>query len=224
MLCVFAFTHPQSRLLSKRAFSFWAVAAMCGFGTEILVKVMKEAVYVSLSCIFALGGVIVGTVIGAMKGQTTETGFLRGAGIGAVTGGITAVQLVVSVAEGESLSKVVLLHSLLNGKAFIEWVAPLETIYREFSDIYDANKEAKGLSQRCIQKLPECKVHLSNFVQSCQQLCCSICLQDFQDGDSARELPSCEHFFHSDCIETWLTQNGSCPVCRTYICDDNYEF
>lgn len=47
-----------------------------------------------------------GTIIGALKGQTTETGFVRGAGIGAVTGAITAVQLLELKFDGESLSKV----------------------------------------------------------------------------------------------------------------------
>lgn len=49
---------------------------------------------------------MVGTVIGALKGQTTETGFVRGAGIGAVTGAVTAVQLLEPKLDGESLSKV----------------------------------------------------------------------------------------------------------------------
>lgn len=53
------------------------------------------------------GGAIVGTIFGAMKGQTTETGFLHGAGIGAVAGAITALQLLESAADGESLSKVI---------------------------------------------------------------------------------------------------------------------
>ena len=53
-----------------------------------------------------LVGAIVGTVVGAMKGQTTESGFFRGAEIGAVAGAITAVQLMESLANGESLSKV----------------------------------------------------------------------------------------------------------------------
>lgn len=52
------------------------------------------------------GGAIVGTIVGALKGQTTETGFLHGAGIGAVAGAITAVQLLESAADGEPLSKV----------------------------------------------------------------------------------------------------------------------
>lgn len=52
-----------------------------------------------------------GTVIGAMKGQTTEIGFLRGSGIGAVAGAITAVQLLESVSDGEPLSKVIIFHT-----------------------------------------------------------------------------------------------------------------
>lgn len=47
-----------------------------------------------------------GTISGAIKGQTTETGFLRGSGIGAVAGAITAVQLLESRAHGEPFSKV----------------------------------------------------------------------------------------------------------------------
>lgn len=54
-----------------------------------------------------------GTITGAIKGQTTETGFFRGSGIGAVTGAITALQLLESVVAGESLSKVILLTHLL---------------------------------------------------------------------------------------------------------------
>lgn len=59
------------------------------------------------------GGAVVGTITGAIKGQTTETGFCRGAAIGAVTGAITAVHLLESTVNGESLSKVISLHSAI---------------------------------------------------------------------------------------------------------------
>lgn len=36
-----------------------------------------------------------------------------------------------------------------------------------------------------------------------KNLQCSVCMDDFQVGDSARQLP-CEHFFHQDCIIPWL--------------------
>ncbi|KAJ6314037.1 hypothetical protein OIU78_017654 [Salix suchowensis] len=171
-----------------------------------------------------------------MKGQTTETGFLRGSGVGAVAGAITAVQLLESITNGEPLSKVALLHSLLNGKVFIEWVGPallkayqwqitaLETTYREISDIYDTS-EVRGMSEDCIKKLPECTFKSDNDIveQCCPEFSCAICLQDFKDGDSMRKLPYCGHCFHMSCLDKWLARNGSCPNCRNYVCNDNAE-
>lgn len=52
------------------------------------------------------GGATIGTITGAIKGQTTETGLLRGAGVGAVAGAITAVQLLELIVNGEPFSKV----------------------------------------------------------------------------------------------------------------------
>ncbi|XVF77439.1 hypothetical protein PTKIN_Ptkin14bG0043300 [Pterospermum kingtungense] len=182
------------------AVSRWVFSAMRDLGIGFLLAVLKRTVFATFTCIFALGGSIVGTVVGAMKGQTTETGFFRGAGIGAVTGAITAVQLLESLANGESLSK----------------MNSLESTYREISDIYDVNG-ANGLSRSCIQKIPVLEFHTSDMIKSREKTSCAICLQGLKDGELARNLPRCGHIFHLNCIDEWLSRQGTCPMCREHV-------
>ena len=42
---------------------------------------------------------------------------------------------------------------------------------------------------------------------------CSVCLDDFEMGAEAKQMP-CKHKFHSGCILPWLELHSSCPVCR----------
>ncbi|XP_021740285.1 RING-H2 finger protein ATL54-like [Chenopodium quinoa] len=46
---------------------------------------------------------------------------------------------------------------------------------------------------------------------------CSVCLSEFQEGETLRLLPKCEHAFHIDCIDTWLRSHTNCPMCRASI-------
>ncbi|CAI9095337.1 OLC1v1031267C1 [Oldenlandia corymbosa var. corymbosa] len=46
---------------------------------------------------------------------------------------------------------------------------------------------------------------------------CSVCLSEFQDGESLRLLPKCSHGFHVMCIDTWLRSHSNCPLCRANI-------
>jgi len=45
---------------------------------------------------------------------------------------------------------------------------------------------------------------------------CMVCLEDFCVGDECKTLP-CLHRFHVNCIDRWLCQNASCPLCKRSI-------
>ncbi|XP_059277284.1 NEP1-interacting protein 1-like isoform X3 [Lycium ferocissimum] len=195
------FSCIQSLLVKSKDCVFtWVFLRFAGFSSGLLLMVIKNAVWALFMCVLALGGATVGILTGALKGQTTETGLLRGAAVGAVTGAITTVQLVELIVNGEPFSK----------------VSTVESSLREISDIFDINA-TKGLSQEVIEKLPKYNFCSVNNCSESQEVTCAICLQDFKDGDSARLLPSCKHSFHTQCIDEWLFRHGSCPICRVEI-------
>jgi len=45
---------------------------------------------------------------------------------------------------------------------------------------------------------------------------CTICIDDFNEGDEATVLP-CKHWFHDQCVVMWLKEHNTCPICRTPI-------
>ncbi|KAF8082417.1 hypothetical protein N665_0827s0020 [Sinapis alba] len=56
-------------------------------------------------------------------------------------------------------------------------------------------------------------------IQEEASLQCSVCLDDFEIGMEAKEMP-CKHKFHGDCLLPWLELHSSCPVCRYELPSD----
>lgn len=64
----------------------------------------------------------------------------------------------------------------------------------------------------------------------CNSKMCSVCLSEFEENDSVRQLP-CGHLFHTSCVDEWLFQKRErgqtqccpqrCPMCRQYVVVDS---
>ncbi|WOG99781.1 hypothetical protein DCAR_0519137 [Daucus carota subsp. sativus] len=67
----------------------------------------------------------------------------------------------------------------------------------------------KGLSAAELEKLP--KMTGKDLVMGNE---CAVCLDNIEDDHEARLVPGCNHGFHIQCADTWLSKNSVCPVCR----------
>ena len=43
---------------------------------------------------------------------------------------------------------------------------------------------------------------------------CAICLKKIAINKNHKILDKCNHCFHIKCINEWLENNNSCPICR----------
>ncbi|XP_057799584.1 E3 ubiquitin-protein ligase ATL42-like [Salvia miltiorrhiza] len=69
-----------------------------------------------------------------------------------------------------------------------------------------------GVDKTTIESLPFFR--FSSLRGSKEGLECAVCLSRFEDTELLRLLPKCRHAFHISCIDTWLENHSSCPLCR----------
>ncbi|KAK7367253.1 hypothetical protein VNO80_09262 [Phaseolus coccineus] len=204
-------------------------------GTLAVSAVIRNIFSAILTFCFALVGTLLGALTGALIGQETESGFIRGAAVGAISGAVFSIEvfessLVLWQTDDSGIGCVLYLidviASLLSGRLVRERIGPamlsavqnqmgaVETSFDEVQNIFDTGG-AKGLSGDLVEKIPQIKITTDNNIDaSGDRVSCSVCLQDFQLGETVRSLPHCHHMFHLPCIDKWLFRHGSCPLCR----------
>ncbi|KAE8702140.1 RING-H2 finger protein ATL74 [Hibiscus syriacus] len=76
--------------------------------------------------------------------------------------------------------------------------------------------ERRFLSQPFQQQPDETSRSMTIRYENGERRCtdCAICLEEFKDGDSCKALSKCKHLYHRSCIDQWLLQHRSCPLCR----------
>lgn len=72
-----------------------------------------------------------------------------------------------------------------------------------------------GLQPSIISSITVCKYKKGDGLVEGSE--CSVCLNEFQEDETLRLLPKCNHAFHLPCIDTWLRSHTNCPMCRAPI-------
>lgn len=85
----------------------------------------------------------------------------------------------------------------------------LDTIVTQLLNQMD-NTGPPPLEKEKIEELPTVPIEQE---QVDMKLQCSVCWEDFQLNEQVKKLP-CSHVFHNDCICPWLSNHGTCPICR----------
>ncbi|CAI5712616.1 hypothetical protein KXD40_001642 [Peronospora effusa] len=70
----------------------------------------------------------------------------------------------------------------------------------------------EGATPQQIQQLPTVTV-TKGMLQTSENENCIVCLRAFQVDDRVRMMP-CFHRFHLECIDPWLKEKASCPICK----------
>ncbi|XP_075813503.1 E3 ubiquitin-protein ligase RLIM-like [Microtus pennsylvanicus] len=78
-------------------------------------------------------------------------------------------------------------------------------------DPYNDNHQPGGLTKEQINNLA-----MRSFGENDALKTCSICITEYTEGDKLRELP-CSHEYHVHCIDCWLSENTTCPICRRAV-------
>ncbi|OIV94173.1 hypothetical protein TanjilG_23989 [Lupinus angustifolius] len=84
--------------------------------------------------------------------------------------------------------------------------------------IIGSNHRPRGLDREIIETFP---TFIYSTVKSLKigmaTLECAVCLNEFQDDEKLRLIPVCNHVFHAECIDAWLVNHSTCPVCRANL-------
>ncbi|CAK8538329.1 unnamed protein product [Lathyrus sativus] len=83
------------------------------------------------------------------------------------------------------------------------------------------SSRSEGLDADAIKKLPIILHQTDSSNRALEETECCICLSAFRDGEKLKVLPVCNHCFHCECVDSWLANRSSCPLCRASLKTDS---
>lgn len=109
-----------------------------------------------------------------------------------------------------SVSFLILL-ALSVGWVIIYYVQRFRIIHRRYREA----KRRQDLAERAIKLLKNRKLKRNDKLVQDEESC-AICIDEFEQAAVCLELP-CKHVFHKKCIEPWVLDKGTCPMCKLNV-------
>ncbi|XP_026863909.2 E3 ubiquitin-protein ligase RNF6 [Electrophorus electricus] len=83
------------------------------------------------------------------------------------------------------------------------------------------DEHPRGLTKEQIDNLAT-RTYGQASLEGEQGRACSVCINEYAQGNKLRSLP-CTHEFHIHCIDRWLSENNTCPICRQPILSSHQD-
>lgn len=191
-------------------------------------------------------GAILGALIGGTRAYLRDTSISRGAVAGSVAGGVAGSVLTslqphsqpapnptpipqpsfnqfLQMVNGSNNPMQAMMQTMMmdlggNSGLLGNFMNTDGMSYEAMLDMFGDGGEAidRSASKEVIDSLPTQLCKVVNLKEGRE--CCSVCLEDFKDGDQMKNLP-CNHDYHVGCIDQWLATNATCPVCKASVKD-----
>ena len=115
-----------------------------------------------------------------------------------------------------------------NGSGFRRIMIPMGGMGGQMGDQGDLNELIERMlhysrenptDATIVSELPETKIDDIKKLDNDKKNCV-ICMEDFKNGDKSTNLP-CLHMFHTNCIQSWLKTQNTCPICKFKLTPEN---
>ncbi|KAK3850805.1 hypothetical protein Pcinc_042510 [Petrolisthes cinctipes] len=90
---------------------------------------------------------------------------------------------------------------------------------QRFRYIHAKDRIARHLcnaAKKALAKIPVKNLKASDREVSSENECCAVCIEPYQVSEAVRTLP-CKHEFHKNCVDPWLLEHRTCPMCKMDI-------
>lgn len=79
-----------------------------------------------------------------------------------------------------------------------------------------AERRLKSEAKKAIQRLQVRTLKRGDEETTSDMLLCAVCIESYKAGEVVTIL-TCDHIFHKSCIEPWLLERRTCPMCKCDI-------
>ena len=154
-----------------------------------------------------------GRVMATRSGSRTSSTALYGGGGGGGARGNSSAATNPNHELNQLLSSLIAHQVMRNrGGAQQQNTNPDQMSYEQLLQMFGSGTENMAAGESQIRSLPSATIRDVDKLPP-DSRACSICLEDFKNGDERKIMP-CLHGFHASCLDKWLRSNGSCPICK----------